>query len=174
MEPLGDFLPLTTLQPSWYVSQMDPTSWLSTTSSCMLSQFSIPNLAVTQKNNFEKFSGAIYYSEFDFCKAYYRVPVFARDKRLTAFPTHLGLMEFCCLPLGLVTAGATCIRLMLIVIAGLSNVSLNFENIFIYSSDTASTLLSPQNRLRQNQITLPHGQKLEVALRVSNHPVLKS
>lgn len=51
---------------------------------------------------------------------------------LTAFPTHHGLMEFTRLPFRLVTACATYIGLMRIVLAGLSGVSLYFDNIFIY------------------------------------------
>ncbi|XP_076060384.1 uncharacterized protein LOC143036684 [Oratosquilla oratoria] len=42
-----------------------------------------------------KFSGSKYFSELDLCKAYYQVPLSERAKPLTAFPTHLGLMEFC-------------------------------------------------------------------------------
>ncbi|XP_076053612.1 uncharacterized protein LOC143032622 [Oratosquilla oratoria] len=53
-----------------------------------------------------KFSGSKYFSELDLCKAYYQVPLSERAKPLTAFPTHLGLMEFCRLPFGLATACA--------------------------------------------------------------------
>lgn len=104
-----------------------------------------------------RFSGVTFFSELDLCKAYYQVPLSERAKPLTAFPTHLGLMEFCRLPFGLVTACATYIRLMRIVLAGLSNVSFYFDNIFVYSSDWTqhcSTLRSVFDRIRSHGLTL--------------------
>ena len=104
-----------------------------------------------------RFSGATFFSELDLAKAYYQVPLSERAKPLTAFPTHLGLMEFCRLPFGLVTACATYIRLMRIVLAGLPNVTFYFDNIFVYSSDWAqhcSTLSAVFNRIRTHGLTL--------------------
>ncbi|KAG7168410.1 Cytochrome c oxidase subunit 2-like 1, partial [Homarus americanus] len=46
-----------------------------------------------------------------------KVPLTERAKPLTAFPTRRGLMEFCRLPFGLVTACATYIWLMRLVLA---------------------------------------------------------
>ena len=80
-----------------------------------------------------RFTGAAFFSELDFCKAYYQIPLSQKARELTAFATHLGLMEFCRLPFGLVTACATYIRLMRIVLAGLPNVSFYFDNVFIYT-----------------------------------------
>lgn len=104
-----------------------------------------------------KFSGATYFPELDLCKAYYLVPLSERAKPLTAFPTHLGIMEFCRLPFWLVTACATYIRLMHIDLAGLSNVSFYFANSFVYSSDWShhcSVLSSIFNSIRTHRLTL--------------------
>ena len=109
------------------------------------------------EEDLHRFSGATYFSELDLCKAYYQVPLSERAKPLTAFPTHLGLMEFCRLPFGLVTACATYIRLMRIVLAGLLNVSFYFDNIFVYSSDWTqhcSTLRAVFDRIRTHGLTL--------------------
>ncbi|KAK3890012.1 hypothetical protein Pcinc_006009 [Petrolisthes cinctipes] len=103
-----------------------------------------------------KFSGAAYFSELDLAKAYYQIPLTDRAKPLIAFSTHRGLMQFCRLPFGLVTACSTYIRLMRIVLADLSNVSFYFDNIFIYSSDwpsRLSTLASVLKRLRLHKLT---------------------
>lgn len=85
--------------------------------------------------NFYKFAGAKYFLEFDLCKACYQIPLTENVKPLNAFSTHKDLMEFSCLLFDLVTACATYIRLMRIVLASLSNVSFNFVNIFVYSTD---------------------------------------
>ena len=52
----------------------------------------------SMEEDLHKLSGAKYFSELDICKAYYQVPLSDSAKALTAFPTHLGLMEFCRLP----------------------------------------------------------------------------
>ena len=103
-----------------------------------------------------KFVGATYFSELDLCKAYYQIPLTDRAKPLTAFSTHRGLMEFCRLPFGLVTACSTYIRLMRIVLADLPNICFYFDNIFIYSSDWPShlsALTSVLERLRHHGLT---------------------
>ncbi|XP_045134079.1 uncharacterized protein LOC123517739 [Portunus trituberculatus] len=102
------------------------------------------------------FAGAKYFSEIDLCKAYYQIPLTDRAKPLTAFPTHRGLMEFCRLPFGLVTACATYVRLMRLVLAGLPNISFYFDNIFVHSSDWPqhiSALRATLERLRSHNLT---------------------
>lgn len=109
------------------------------------------------EEDLHKFAGAKFFSELDLSKAYYQVPLSDKSKSLTAFPTHLGLMEFCRLPFGLVTACATYIRLMRIVLSGLSNVTFYFDNIFIYSTDWTqhcSTLRAVLERIRSHGLTL--------------------
>ncbi|XP_076038439.1 uncharacterized protein LOC143023724 [Oratosquilla oratoria] len=104
-----------------------------------------------------KFPGSKYFSELDLCKAYYQVPLWARAKPLTAFPAHLGLMEFCRLPFGLATACAMYNPLMRIVLAGLPNVSFYFDNIFVYSSDWSqhcTALRAVLDRIRSHHLTL--------------------
>ncbi|XP_042229996.1 uncharacterized protein LOC121871652, partial [Homarus americanus] len=113
--------------------------------------------ACSMEEDLHKFSGAKYFSELDLCKAYYQVPLTERAKPLTAFPTRRGLMEFCRLPFGLVTACATYIRLMRLVLAGLPRVSFYFDNIFIYSSDWQEHLGDVKavlERLRGHTLTI--------------------
>ena len=89
-----------------------------------------------------KFTGSVYYSEIDLTKAYYQIPMSEESKSLTAFPTHLGLMEFTRMPFGLVTAPASYIRRMRVVLAGLSSVVFYFDNVYVYSETFESHLLS--------------------------------
>ncbi|XP_050703984.1 uncharacterized protein LOC126989430 isoform X2 [Eriocheir sinensis] len=110
----------------------------------------------TITEDLHKFYGSRYFSELDLTKAYYQVPLTDRAMCLTAFPTHLGLMEFCRLPFGLVTACATYIRLMRLVLAGLEGVTFYFDNIFIFGSTWGKhldALNSVLIRLRQHGLT---------------------
>ncbi|XP_047478945.1 uncharacterized protein LOC125032028 [Penaeus chinensis] len=103
-----------------------------------------------------KFAGAQFFSEIDLTKAYYQIPLSESAMPLTSFPTHRGLMEFTRLPFGLVTAGATYIRLMRLVLTGLSNIAFYFDNIFIYSStwkDHMKALVNVLERLRKYNLT---------------------
>ncbi|XP_076039591.1 uncharacterized protein LOC143024613 isoform X1 [Oratosquilla oratoria] len=104
-----------------------------------------------------KFSGARYFSELDLCKAYYQVPLSDKAKALTSFPTHLGLMEFCRMPFGLVTASATYIRLMRLVLDNLSNVCFYFDNVFVFSKSWDRHLEALNRvfeRLRDHHLTV--------------------
>lgn len=109
------------------------------------------------EDDLHKFSGAKYYSELDLTKAYYQVPLTERARPLTAFPTHKGLMEFCRMPFGLVTACATYIRLMRLVLAGLENVSFYFDNVLVFA-DTwekhTKTVREVLQRLRNHGLTV--------------------
>lgn len=58
--------------------------------------------ACNMEEDLLNFSSSKYITELVFCKAYYQVPLSESAKPLTAFPTHLGLMEFCRMPFGLV------------------------------------------------------------------------
>ena len=110
----------------------------------------------TIEEDLHKFTRARYFSELDLTKAYYQVPVSQQARPLTAFPTHRGLMEFTRLPFGLVTACATYIRLMRIVLAGLSNVSFYFDNIFVFAvtwEDHLAALRAVLQRLREHCLT---------------------
>ncbi|XP_076044813.1 uncharacterized protein LOC143027412 [Oratosquilla oratoria] len=104
-----------------------------------------------------KFSGARYISELKLCKAYYQVPLSDKAKALTSFSSHLGLMEFCRMPFDLVTAGATYIRLIRLVLADLPNVCFYFNNIFIFSKSWDEHLEAPRRvfeRLWDHHLTV--------------------
>jgi len=109
------------------------------------------------EDDLHKFNGAVYFSELDLTKAYYQIPLSERSKPLTAFPTQKGLMEFFRLPFGLVTACATYVRLMRLILVGLPNVAFYFDNIFIYTKDWKEHLeaiISVLERLREHNLTV--------------------
>ena len=67
----------------------------------------------------------------DLCKAYYQIPLAKESKKLTAFATERGLLQFTRLPFGLLTAGSNYNRMMRRIIAGLSDVSFYFDNVYV-------------------------------------------
>ena len=96
------------------------------------------------------------FSEIDISKAYYQIPLSPEACALTAFQTHLGLMEFTRLPFGALCACASFIALMRIVLSGLKNVAFYFDNIFVYSknwSDHLTALRAVFSRLREHGLT---------------------
>ena len=68
----------------------------------------IPN----QDELFAQLTKAHYFSKFDMCKGYWQLSVAIDDRPKTAFPTPLGLFQFCRLPFGLANAPATFARFM--------------------------------------------------------------
>lgn len=108
------------------------------------------------ENELDKFHGAQFFSEFDITKAYHQIHLSSESCKFTAFPTTRGLMEYTRMPFGLVTAVASYIRLMRIVLANLVGVSFYFDNIFIYSKDWEEHLeiiQSVLDRLRKHGLT---------------------
>ena len=103
-----------------------------------------------------KFHDSKIFTELDITKAYWQIKLTKRAREYTAFPTSRGLMEWVRMPFGLVTAVASYIRLMRIVLRGIENVTFYFDNIFIYSTNFDShirTLREVLERLRQHGLT---------------------
>ncbi|XP_069938506.1 uncharacterized protein [Cherax quadricarinatus] len=104
-----------------------------------------------------KFHDCKFFSELDISQAYHQVPLHPDSKQYTAFPTHRGLMQYRTMPFGLVTACATYIRLMRIVLSDLKNVSVYFDNIYIMTNaweDHLNTLSLVLKRLRTHGLTV--------------------
>lgn len=104
-----------------------------------------------------RFSGAKYITELDLCKAYFQLPLSRESRKLTAFATNKGLMEFNCMPFGLSTACASYARLMRIVLSGLPIVACYFDNVYIYSrtwSEHVDHIRSVLDRFRQHKLTV--------------------
>lgn len=102
------------------------------------------------------FKGAVYFSELDLTKAYYQVPLTESARPITAFPTYLGLMEFTCVPFGLITACATYIRLMRKLLSNVQNVTFYFDNIFIFNKtweEHLNTVQEVLEILKRNGLT---------------------
>ena len=104
-----------------------------------------------------KFSGSKFLSEMDLTKAYHQIKLSEDSRKYTAFATNRGLMEFTRMPFGLVTACASYVRLMRIVLADIENVSFYFDNVIVYSSDWDSHMIALRlvmERLRLHNLTV--------------------
>ena len=104
----------------------------------------------------DKFHSSKYFSELDIAKAYYQIKLTENSRKYTAFPTYKGLMEWTRMPFGLVTAVASYIRLMRMVLCEIRNVAFYFDNIFIHSEtweDHIMTIRNVLNRLKEYGLT---------------------
>ena len=92
------------------------------------------------RRNLHQFANAKYFSELDLSRAYYQIKLTENAHQFTAFPTRHGLIEFVRLPYGLVNACSACAQLMRIVLRGLENVTLYFDNSYVYGETFESQL----------------------------------
>ena len=84
---------------------------------------------------FTKIAGHKYISKLDLTKGYWQIPLTKNAKQYTAFQTPLRLLQFKVLPFGLVTAQASCSKLMRTLLKGMSNID-NFVDDFIIFTST--------------------------------------
>ena len=109
------------------------------------------------EEDLHKFSGAKFFSELDLSRAYYQIKLTTKCRRLTAFPTRRGLMEFVRLPFGLVNACSAYAHLMRIVLEELENVTFYFDNIFVFGDTFDEHLNALSNvfiRLEKHGLTV--------------------
>ena len=83
---------------------------------------------------FTKIAGHKYISKLDLTKGYWQIPLTKNAKQYTAFQTPLGLLQFKVLPFGLVTAQASCSKLMRNLLKGMSNIDNFVDDIIIFTS----------------------------------------
>ena len=106
---------------------------------------------------FSKLAGYKWITKMDLSKGYWQIPLSDRSKQYTAFQTPLGLFQFTVLPFGLVTAQASCSRLMRKLLQNLSNIDNFVDDIIIFTMtweqhlDVLRSLLS---RLREANLTV--------------------
>ena len=111
----------------------------------------------TITESLHEFNNKVYFTELDLCKGYWQIPMVSEVKECTAFATKYGLMQFKRMPFGLKTACATFVRLMRIVLSGLSNTACYFDNIVIHSSNWKDHLIHVRAvliRLREHGLTV--------------------
>ena len=89
----------------------------------------IPN----QEELFAKLSKARIFSRTDLSRGYHQIPLAKDSKKVTAFPTPLGLMQYKYMPFGLVNAPATFARMMRKLLDQCPNTTSYFDDILIFT-----------------------------------------
>ena len=106
---------------------------------------------------FAKLASYKFISKLDLSKGYWQIALSDRSKPYTAFQTPLGLFQFTVLPFGLVTAQASCSRLMRKLLQNLSNVDNFVDDIIIFTltwKQHIDTLRALLQRLREANLTV--------------------
>ena len=103
-----------------------------------------------------KMSGHKYFTKMDLSKGYWQVGLTERSKPLTAFETPRGLFQFRTMTFGLVNSGASCCRLMRIILSNLPNVDSLVDDMWIFTvawKDRMTSLRQVLDRLRSAKLT---------------------
>lgn len=97
-----------------------------------------------------------YLTKMDLSKGYWQVPIRETDRRLTAFPTERGLMQFKYMPFGCVNSGAIFCRMMRRLLEDQENVVSYVDDLVMYNNDWEDHLQTIQDvldRLRKHGLT---------------------
>ena len=97
-----------------------------------------------------------YLSKMDLSKGYWQVPLKKEDRRLTAFPTDQGLMQFKYMPFGCVNSGAIFCRMVRKLLRGLDSVASYVDDLIIFSDewqDHLRVIRQVLERLRRHGLT---------------------
>jgi len=82
-----------------------------------------------------KISHSKYFSKIDLSKGYWQLPLDKDSRKVTAFQTSKGLLQFTVMPFGLVNASATFNRLMRILFSDVANVETFVDDILIHTDN---------------------------------------
>lgn len=99
----------------------------------------------------EKVGKCVYFSKLDINSAFWTIPLRKKDKYKTAFVTHHGHWQWCCLPFGLKSAPAIFQRILANILRNgkLSRFTINYiDDILIYSETYEEHLLHIQETLK--------------------------
>ena len=87
---------------------------------------------------FQRMNKSQYFSKIDLSKGYWQIPVAEEDVRKTAFVTPDGQYEFRRMPFGMKNSGATLVRGMRKILAGMNNVASYIDDLIVYTDDWES------------------------------------
>ena len=111
----------------------------------------------SMEQTFSKLAGYKFISKLDLSKCYWQIPLSKNSKKYTAFQTPLWFFQFTVLPFGLVTAQASCSRLMRKLLQNLQNVDNLVDDIIIFTltwEQHLKVLMNLFRRLREAKLTV--------------------
>ena len=94
-----------------------------------------PEPMTTAEDLFQRLGKSKYYSKIDLSKEYWQIPVAEKDIEKTAFIMPDGTYDFLRTPFGMKNSGATLVRGMRKILAGMSNVNSYIDNFRIHIND---------------------------------------
>ena len=87
------------------------------------------------EDSFQRLGKSKYYSKIDVSKGYWQIPVAEEDIKKTAFITPDGTYDFFRMPFGMKNSGATLVRGMRKILAGMNNVDSYIDDLIIHTND---------------------------------------
>ena len=94
-----------------------------------------PEPMITAEDLFQRLGKSKYYSKIDLSKGYWQIPVAEEVIEKTAFTTPDGTYDFLRMPFGMKNLGATLVREMRKISAGMNNVDSYIDDFIIHSND---------------------------------------
>ena len=89
----------------------------------------------TAEDLFQRLGKSKYYSKIDLSKGYWQIPVAEKDIKKTAVVTPDGTYDFLRMPFGMNNSGATLIRGMRKILAGMNIVDSYIDDLIIHTND---------------------------------------
>ena len=102
-----------------------------------LNKLAVANLELmtTAEHLFQRLGNSKYYSKFDLSKGFWQIPVAKEYIEKTAFITPDGTYDFLRMFFGMKNSGATLVRGMRKILAGMSNVDSYIDDLVIHTND---------------------------------------
>ena len=94
-----------------------------------------PDPMITAEDLFQRLGKSKYYSKIDLSKGYWQIPVAEEDIEKSAFITPDGTYDFLRMPFGIKNSGATLVREMRKILAGMNNADSYIDNLIIPTND---------------------------------------
>ena len=104
---------------------------------------------ITAEDLFQRLGKSKYYSKIDLSKGYWQIPVAEEDIEKTAFITPDGTYDFLRMPFGMKNSGATLVRGMRKILAGMNNVDSYIDDLIIHTDDWQAHLQVLEELLRR-------------------------
>ena len=94
-----------------------------------------PDPMITAEDLFQRLGKSKYYSKIDLSKGYWQIPVAEEDIEKSAFITPDGTYDFLRMPFGMKNSGATLVRGMRKILAGMNNPDSYIDDLIIHTND---------------------------------------
>ena len=108
-----------------------------------------PEPMTSAEDLFQRLGKSKYYSKIDLSKGYWQIPVAEEDIEKTALVASYGMYDFLRMPFGIKNSGATLVRGMRKILAGMSNVDSYIDDLIIHTNNWQAHLQVLEELLRR-------------------------